>query len=209
MRQILLAAILLFNLTAFAQEAAENLEPGLDQVGTQANNRDLAVPVLVKDGEDLKGGVISVEPSQQRPDALTILRQELTRQEMQAQENALRNQMEHERAIADREMEMKLAQMKLMTERNTQVLLAHINNGAKIEVARIGADESSGEQAYMSEEEAAKAMEHPMQPIANAIGQGNAQMAQAIASLVDTINQQHSRPKTVLRDENGKIIGVH
>ena len=48
-----------------------------------------------------------------------------------------------------------------------------------------------------------------MQPIANAIGQGNAQMAQAITALVDTINQQHNRPKTVLRDENGKIIGVH
>ena len=134
---------------------------------------------------------------------------EKAKQEYQAQENQLKFQLEEQRNRMDREMELKVAQMKMMTERNTQVMLAHINNGAKIEVARIGADESSGEQAYMSEEEAAKAMEHPMQPIANAIGQGNAQMAQAIASLVDTINQQHSRPKTVLRDENGKIIGVH
>jgi len=93
----------------------------------------------------------------------------------------------------DREMELKVAQMKMLTERNTQVMLAHINNGAKIEVARIGADESSGEQAYMTEEEAAKAMEHVWQAIAQAIGKGNAQMAQAISSLVDTINQQHNR----------------
>ena len=134
---------------------------------------------------------------------------EKAKQEYQAQENQLKFQLEEQRNAMDREMELKVAQMKMMTERNTQVLLAHINNGAKIEVARIGAEDSDGAQAYMSEEEAAKAMEHPMQPIANAIGQGNAQMAQAISALVDTINQQHNRPKTVLRDENGKIIGVH
>ena len=55
----------------------------------------------------------------------------------------------------------------------------------------------------------AQAMQHPMQPIADAIGQGNQQMAGAISQLVNTINEQHSRPKSVLRDENGKIIGVH
>jgi len=98
--------------------------------------------------------------------------------------------------------------MKMMTERNTQVLLAHINNGAKIETARISAGESDGEQAYMTEESMAHAMEHPMQPIANAIGQGNQQMAQAISALVDTINAQHNRPKTVVRGQDGKIIGV-
>jgi hypothetical protein len=133
---------------------------------------------------------------------------EKAKQEYQAQENQLKFQLEQQRNAADREMELKVAQMKMMTERNTQVMLAHINNGAKIEVARIGSDDSDGSQAYMTEEEAAKAMEHPMQPIANAIGQGNAQMAQAITALVDTINQQHNRPKTVVRGADGKIIGV-
>lgn len=133
---------------------------------------------------------------------------EKAKQEYQAQENQLKFQLEEQRNMMDREMEMKVAQMKMMTERNTQVLLAHINNGAKIEVARIGADESDGAQAYMTEESMAHAMEHPMQPIANAIGQGNAQMAQAISALVDTINAQHNRPKTVVRGADGKIIGV-
>jgi hypothetical protein len=133
---------------------------------------------------------------------------EKAKQEYQAQENQLKFQLEEQRNQMDREMELKVAQMKMMTERNTQVLLAHINNGAKIEVARIGADESTGEQAYMSEEELARAQEHPMQPIANAIGQGNSQMAQAISALVDTINAQHNRPKTVVRGADGKIIGV-
>jgi hypothetical protein len=133
---------------------------------------------------------------------------EKAKQEYQAQENQLKFQLEEQRNAQDREMELKVAQMKMMTERNTQVLLAHINNGAKIEVARIGSDESNGETAYMTEESMAHAMEHPMQPIANAIGQGNAQMAQAISALVDTINAQHNRPKTVVRGQDGKIIGV-
>jgi hypothetical protein len=133
---------------------------------------------------------------------------EKAKQEYQAQENQLKFQLEAQRNQADLEMQTKVAQMKMMTERNTQVLLAHINNGAKIEVARIGADDSDGAQAYMTEESLAHAMEHPMQPIANAIGQGNAQMAQAISALVDTINEQHNRPKTVIRGQDGKIIGV-
>jgi hypothetical protein len=133
---------------------------------------------------------------------------EKAKQEYQAQENQLKFQLEEQRNMMDREMEMKVAQMKMMTERNTQVLLAHINNGAKIETARISAGESDGEQAYMTEESMAHAMEHPMQPIANAIGQGNQQMAQAISALVDTINAQHNRPKTVVRGQDGKIIGV-
>jgi hypothetical protein len=133
---------------------------------------------------------------------------EKAKQEYQAQENQLKFQLEEQRNQMQMDMEMKVAQMKSMTERNTQVLLAHINNGAKIEVARIGADESDGAQAYMTEETMAHAMEHPMQPIANAIGQGNSQMAQAISALVDTINEQHSRPKTVVRGADGKIIGV-
>ena len=133
---------------------------------------------------------------------------EKAKQEYQAQENQLKFQLEEQRNRMDREMEMKVAQMKMMTERNTQVLLAHINNGAKIEVARIGADDSDGAQAYMTEEDMAKSMESPMQPIADAIGSGNAQMAQAISALVDTINAQHNRPKTVVRGQDGKIIGV-
>jgi len=133
---------------------------------------------------------------------------EKAKQEYQAQENQLKFQLEAQRNQADMDMQARVAQMKMMTERNTQVLLAHINNGAKIETARISAGESDGEQAYMTEESMAHAMEHPMQPIANAIGQGNEQMAQAISALVETINAQHNRPKTVVRGQDGKIIGV-
>jgi hypothetical protein len=133
---------------------------------------------------------------------------ERAKQEYQAQENQLKFQLEEQRNMMDREMEIKVAQMKMNTERNTQVLLAHINNGAKIEVARIGADESTGDQAYMTEMDMAKSMEHPLQPIADAIGQSNQQMTLALSDLVNTINENHNRPKQVVRGQDGKIIGV-
>ena len=133
---------------------------------------------------------------------------EKAKQEYQAQENQLKFQLEEQRNMMDREMEIKVAQMKMTTERNTQVLLAHINNGAKIEVARIGADESSGEQAYMTEMDMAQSMQHPLQPIADAISQSNQQMTLALGDLVNTINENHNRPKQVVRGQDGKIIGV-
>jgi DNA polymerase II large subunit len=133
---------------------------------------------------------------------------EKAKQEYQAQENTLKFQLEDQRNRQQAEMDLKIAQMKMNTERNTQVLLAHINNGAKIEVARIGADESSGEQAYMTEMDMAKSMEHPLQPIADAINMSNQQMTLALGDLVNTINENHNRPKQVLRGQDGKIIGV-
>jgi hypothetical protein len=133
---------------------------------------------------------------------------EKAKQEYQAQENNLKFRLEAERNAADREMELKIAQMKMHTERNTQVLLAHINNGAKIEVARIGSDDSNGEQAYMTEMDMAQSMQHPMQPIADAISQSNQQMTLALGDLVNTINENHNRPKQVVRGQDGKIIGV-
>jgi hypothetical protein len=133
---------------------------------------------------------------------------EKAKQEYQAQENQLKFQLEEQRNMMDREMEMKVAQMKMNTERNTQVLLAHINNGAKIEVARIGSDDSDGAQAYMTEMDMAESMKHPLQPIADAINMSNQQMTLALGDLVNTINENHNRPKQVLRGQDGKIIGV-
>ena len=129
---------------------------------------------------------------------------EKAKQEYQAQENQLKFQLEEHRNQMDREMELKVAQMKMMTERNTQVLLAHINNGAKIEVARIGSDESNGEMAYMHEEDMAQAMQNPMETVASAINNNSNQMAQMLGEMMNKLNQ----PKTVIRGQDGKIVGV-
>jgi hypothetical protein len=129
---------------------------------------------------------------------------EKAKQEYQAQENQLKFQLEEQRNQMDREMEIKVAQMKMMTERNTQVLLAHINNGAKIEVARIGSDDSDGAMAYANEQDMAQAMQNPMETVASAINNNSNQMAMMLGEMMNRLNQ----PKQVVRDENGKIVGV-
>jgi hypothetical protein len=129
---------------------------------------------------------------------------EKAKQEYQAQENQLKFQLEEQRNMMDREMEVKVAQMKMMTERNTQVLLAHINNGAKIEVARIGSDDSDGAMAYTNEQDMAQAMQNPMETVANAINNNSNQMAMMLGEMMNKLNQ----PKTVIRGQDGKIVGV-
>jgi hypothetical protein len=129
---------------------------------------------------------------------------EKAKQEYQAQENQLKFQLEEQRNQMDREMEIKVAQMKMMTERNTQVMLAHINNGAKIEVARIGSDDSDGAMAYANEQDMAQAMQNPMETVASAINNNSNQMAMMLAELMNKLNQ----PKQVVRDAEGKILGV-
>jgi hypothetical protein len=129
---------------------------------------------------------------------------EKAKQEYQAQENQLKFQLEAERNAADREMEAKLMQMKMNMERNTALMLAYVNNGAKIEQARISSGYDDGTQAYEDSEDMAKALQHPMQPIADAINQSQGQMAQMISQLME----QQGRAKQVIRDQNGKIVGV-
>jgi hypothetical protein len=129
---------------------------------------------------------------------------ERAKQEYQAQENQLKFQLEEQRNMMDREMEVKVAQMKMMTERNTQVLLAHINNGAKIEVARIGSDDSDGAMAYANEQDMAQAMQNPMETVANAINNNSNQMAMMLGEMMNKMSQ----PKTVVRGADGKIVGV-
>jgi len=129
---------------------------------------------------------------------------EKAKQEYQAQENQLKFQLEEQRNMMDREMEVKVAQMKMMTERNTQVLLAHINNGAKIEVARIGSDDSDGAMAYANEQDMAQAMQNPTETVANAINNNSNQMAMMLGEMMNKMSQ----PKTVIRGPDGKIQGV-
>jgi len=219
----MLCEMLKFGVTAF--KAGKQLEGIIDQTADdlrkqyeQSKGQPKPPPVEIQkvqmqqQGEQQK---LQFQSQLEQQKMQMQMELEKAKQEYQAQENQLKFQLEEQRNQLDREMEMrgqqmkmemesKVAQMKMMTERNTQVLLAHINNGAKIEVARIGADESGGEAAYMHEEDMAQAMENPMKPVADAISQNSNQMAMMLAEMMSKLNQ----PKTVIRGPDGKITGV-
>jgi hypothetical protein len=211
----LLLEMLKFGVTAF--KAGKGMEGLIDETADNLRNQVKAMEgqpkpppvelqkIQAQTQAKLQEMQVQTQLEQQKMAAQMEL--EKAKQEYQAQENQLKFQLEEQRNAQDREMEMKLAQMKMMTERNTQLLLAYINNGAKIETARISAGVDSGEgiaENYDMDEDMIKAQEHPLAPIANAIAQGNAEMTATLGELISRLNQ----PKQVVRDESGKIIGV-
>lgn len=150
---------------------------------------------------------------------------EANKQEMQARENQFRNQLEHERAMADRQAELELEKAKIEAEKSKDLLLAYVDNATKIETARISAGIDDGTAAYLDAVENARNLQdyvgypdmakHPLAPVLenmtanhNNISQQNQQMTMLLAELINKLHESSNRPKTVVRDENGKIIGV-
>jgi hypothetical protein len=139
---------------------------------------------------------------------------EKAKQEYQAQENQLKFQLEDQRNREQMQMEMDLEQTKLDTTNNKELLLAYLNNAAKIETTRISSGLDNGEAAYADNVQMANILQdqlgysdmknHPLQPAIENMYSSNQQLAQMLSMLLDKLNQ----PKTVIRGPDGKIAGV-
>jgi hypothetical protein len=139
---------------------------------------------------------------------------EKAKQEFQAQENQLKFQLEDQRNRQQMQMEMELEQTKMDTNNNKELLLAYLNNAAKIETTRISSGLDTGEAAYADNVQMANILQdqlgysdmknHPLQPAIESMQMSNQQLAQMLATLLDKLSQ----PKTVVRGQDGKIIGV-
>ena len=139
---------------------------------------------------------------------------EKAKQEYQAQENQLKFQLEDQRNREQMQMEMELEQTKMDTTNNKELLLAYLNNAAKIETTRISSGLDSGETAYADNIQMANILQdqlgysdmknHPLQPAIETMHSSNQQLAQMLSMLLDKLSQ----PKTVVRGADGKIIGV-
>ncbi|CAB4121976.1 hypothetical protein UFOVP20_35 [uncultured Caudovirales phage] len=139
---------------------------------------------------------------------------EKSKQEAQAQENLVKNQLELERSKAEMASEMELEKHKLELAANKDLLLAYVDNASKLEAARISAGMDDGSAAYQYNLQQASILQdqmgysnmtnHPLQPVIENMHSSNQQMTQLLAALIDKLSQ----PKQVMRDENGKIVGV-
>jgi hypothetical protein len=140
---------------------------------------------------------------------------EKAKQEYQAQENQLKFSLEEQRNEKEAELEMQIAKMKQDSENNKAILIAYLDNSSKLETARINAGLDDGSAAYMESVEQAKILQdsmgysqmadHPLKPALDQMHQSNQQLTEMLAALIAKMHQ----PKTVMRDENGKIVGVH
>jgi hypothetical protein len=139
---------------------------------------------------------------------------EKAKQEYQAQENQLKFQLEDQRNREEKQMEMELEQTKLDSTNNKELLLAYLNNAAKIETTRITQGLDTGEAAYADNVQMANILQdqlgysdmknHPLQPAIENMQMSNQQLAQMLGMLLDKLSQ----PKTVIRGQDGKIVGV-
>jgi hypothetical protein len=139
---------------------------------------------------------------------------EKAKQEYQAQENLLRNRMEGERADREMEMQHELKKHEIDQQINKDLLLAYVNNAAKIETTRISSGLDTGEVAYADAVQQASILQdqlgysdmknHPLQPAIESMYNSNQQLTQLLAALLDKLSQ----PKTVIRGPDGKIAGV-
>jgi hypothetical protein len=140
---------------------------------------------------------------------------EKAKQEYQAQENQLKFQLEAQRNMEEKQMELQLEQTRMDSENNKELLLAYLNNAAKIETTRISSGLDSGEAAYADNVQMANILQdslgystmknHPLQPALDQMHQSNQQLTEMLAALITKMHQ----PKRVVRDENGKIVEVH
>jgi hypothetical protein len=139
---------------------------------------------------------------------------EKAKQEYQAQENQLKFELEDSRNRQQMQMEMELEQNKMETTNNKELLLAYLNNAAKIETTRISSGLDTGETAYADNVQMANILQdqlgysdmknHPLQPALDNMQNSNQQLAEMLAMLI----QQMQQPKQIIRGADGKIIGV-
>jgi hypothetical protein len=139
---------------------------------------------------------------------------EKMKQEFQSQETQLRMQMEQERDQAEFQMQARIKEHEIELQTQKDILKTYLDNATKIETARISAGLDSGDLAYADAVQQAGIIQdqmgysdmknHPLQPAIENMNLTNQQMTQMLAALMDKLNQ----PKTVLRDQNGKIVGV-
>ena len=219
----LLMEMLKFGVTAF--KAGKQMEGLIDETADrfreqakQAEGQPKPPPIEIQKAQmdaQAKQAEIKAHADFEMQKLQAEMQAETHKQEMQAQESQLRNQLEHERAMSESQAQMELEKLKLESQTNKDLLVTYLNNAAKIETTRISAGLDTGEMAYADNVQQASILQdslgysdmknHPLQPAIENMQMTNQQMTQMLAMLLDKLN----KPKTVIRDENGKIVGVH
>ena len=225
----LLMEMLKFGVTAF--KAGKGLEGLIDETADQFRQQAEAAkgqpkppsPEQQKMEMDMQIEQAKMQAEQQKLQMQAQIEQakiqgqielEKAKQEFQAQENQLKFQLEDQRNREQMQMEMDLEQTKMDSNNNKELLLAYLNNAAKIETTRISSGLDTGEAAYADNVQMANILQdqlgysdmknHPLQPAIETMHNSNQQLSQLLAALLDKLSQ----PKTVVRGQDGKIIGV-
>jgi hypothetical protein len=218
----MLMEMLKFGVTAF--KAGKQLEGIIDETADKfreqakmAETQPKPVPLEIQKvqlEQQAEMQKLQMQSQLEQQKMASTMELEKAKQEYQAQENQLKFQLEEQRNRAEIESQMQLEQMKMDSENNKELLLAYLNNAAKIETTRISSGLDNGEMAYQDNVQMANILQdalgysnmknHPLQPAIENMQMSNQQLAQMLAMLIEKMQQ----PRTVVRGADGKIIGV-
>jgi len=218
----MLCEMLKFGVTAF--KAGKQLEGIIDQTADDlrkqyemTKGQPKAPPVEIQKAQMAQQAEMQKLQMQAQIEQAKLQGQmqlEKAKQEYQAQENQLKFQLEDQRNREEKQMELQLEQTKMDSVNNKELLLAYLNNAAKIETTRISSGLDSGETAYADNVQMANILQdalgystmknHPLQPAIENMQTSNQQLAEMLAMLLQKLQQ----PKQVIRGADGKIIGV-
>jgi hypothetical protein len=135
-------------------------------------------------------------------------------QAAQAQQNAMQNHLEAQRdaikAHVDQQTAMFQAHLdaqKAEMEQRFQILIAQMNNATKIDVAEIAAQVALKGQEAQAAKDASEG-----KAVKDATGDAVSKLVDMHAKTLDAVSgltKQLGQPKKIMRDENGKVVGVH
>jgi hypothetical protein len=225
----MLCEMLKFGVTAF--KAGKQLEGIIDETADKLREQTKAAegqpkqpPVEIQKmqmQQQAEQQKLQVESQLEQQKMQMEMQLEKAKQEYQAQENQLKFQLENDRNEREAQFTAQLEQMKLeaskeksQSENNKAILVAYLDNAAKLETARIGAGLDDGSAAYMESVEQAKILQdsmgysqmadHPLKPALDQMHMSNQQLTEMLAALIAKMHQ----PKTIMRGPDGKITGV-
>jgi hypothetical protein len=218
----MLMEMLKFGVTAF--KAGKQLEGIIDETADKfreqakaAANQPKPVPLEIQKvqmEQQAEMQKLQMQSQLEQQKMASTMELEKAKQEYQAQENQLKFQLEEQRNRAEIESQMQFKQMEMDSQNNKELLLAYLNNAAKIETTRISSGLDNGEVAYEDNVQMANILQdalgystmknHPLQPAIENMQMSNQQLAQMLAMLIEKMQQ----PRTVVRGADGKIIGV-
>ena len=187
------------------------MEMQADQAKTQATQQYEMAKFQAEVQAKQQEAQIATQLEQQKIAAQIEL--EKAKQEYQAQENQLKYQLEEAKNHKQMAFQFELDKVKYETEVNKDILLTYLNNASKIETARISAGLDDGQSAYVSNVEQAKIIQSQLglQEMAQypATGQPtNGEVQQNIQDMMQQLLAELTKPKTVVRDAEGRISGV-
>ena len=206
----MLLEMLKFGVTAF--KAGKQLEGIIDQTADdmkkqyeQTKGQPKPPPVEIQKAQMLQQGEqqkLQFQAQLEQQKMQMQMQLEKAKQEYQAQENQLKFQLEEQRNAKESEM-----------DNNKEILLAYLDNSTKIETARISQGLDDGSAAYAANIETARLLQdtmgynmtqHPLEPVLQDLQLHNQQLQQVLTAIYEKLHT----PKEIIRDAQGKIVGV-